>query len=543
MKIQSLIMPYYYGSNYSNPYYVCYYLIRLFPFSHIAIELQGKKFDNPNRLFFSVETAFNNSISQKTDVKELIPEFFYLPEMFLNINDLNMGTLDTGNLVNNVLTPCNNNPYDFIMTMRSVLESNQLSYSLQNWVDLIFGFKARGKEAENNFNVYSESSYQEQIDITKVENKEAQLRLVEFGLIPNQIMNKECIKRERKENILKGKEITDSSCDLKYILYKSHSDNDKVGTVIKIINFATDKLLVLLNNNLLVEKKINTAPFEKLNSFEDINARKLFPFTNKMSQFFNPKFNNNKIIQFCLKINLIIIGGFYDGEVKVVPHNSKFSPIVYLPFRDRLPILSIKVDKEEEFAFFGNSIGNVCIAKINEDPSKFESYQIITDQMSAISHIECSNDLNLWASGSIDGYINLYTLPLSKLIRIIKVPTNNLEYVFLSESPLPIILAISSENNISEIYIYSINGKSLLIQKEEDIIKCPLLLKDINTNNYLAYILKDTVVIRSLPNLIREVCIEGMENLYSICPSEDMKSLYGINKEGNEIYVIKEEKE
>ena len=64
-----------------------------------------------------------------------------------------------------------------------------------------------------------------------------------------------------------------------------------------------------------------------------------------------------------------------------------------------------------------------------------------------------------------------------------------------------------------------------------------------NTNNYLAYILNDTVVIRSLPNLIREVCIEGLENIYSICPSEDMKSMYGINKEGNKIYIIKEEKE
>ena len=162
--------------------------------------------------------------------------------------------------------------------------------------------------------------------------------------------------------------------------------------------------------------------------------------------------------------------------------------------------------------------------------------------MSPISHIDCNSDLNLWASGSIDGYINLYTLPLSKLIRIIKVPTNNLEYVFLSESPLPTIIAITEENNISEIFVYSLNGKLLLRQKEEDAIKCPLMIRDLNTNNYLAYILNDTVVIRSLPNLIRQVCIEGMENIYSICPSEDMKSMFGINKSGKEIYVIKEEK-
>ncbi len=537
------VKPYIYGTSYSNPYYVCYYLIRLFPFSHISIELQGKKFDNANRLFFSVANTFKNSTTQKTDVKELIPEFFYLPEMFLNINDLNLGTLDNGNIINEALTPCNNNPYDFIMTMRSVLESNKLSYSLQNWVDLVFGFKSRGKEAENAFNVYTEASYQEQVDITKVENKEAQLRLVEFGLIPNQIMNKECNKRDKKENILKGKEITDSTSDLKYYLCKPHNDNNyKNLTVVKIGCYSSDKLLVLYNNNTLVEKKINVSPFDKTKSFEDSNTIDFFKFSNKMSQFYNPQRSNNKIIQFCQKGKLIILGGFYDGKVQLIPLSSKFEPIVLAPFQDKLPILSIAVDKEEEFAFFGNSIGNVCIIKLDKDPSNTIFYQTITHQMSAISHIDCNSDLNLWASGSIDGYINLYTLPLSKLLRIIKVPTNNLEYVFLSESPLPTIIAITEEKNISEIFVYSLNGKLLLRQKEEDVIKCPLLIRDMNTNNYLAYILNDTVVIRSLPNLIREVCIEGIENIYSICPSEDMKTMYGINKNGKEIYVIKEEK-
>ena len=44
----------------------------------------------------------------------------------------------------------------------------------------------------------------------KKKNKTAKLREVEFGLIPNQIMVKECIKRDKKENIIKGKEIIDT---------------------------------------------------------------------------------------------------------------------------------------------------------------------------------------------------------------------------------------------------------------------------------------------------------------------------------------------
>ena len=541
------VKPYIFGTNYSNPFYVCYYLIRLFPFSHISIELQGKKFDNANRLFFSINNTFKNSIIQKTDVKELIPEFFYLPEMFINLNELSMGTLDTGNLVDNVQTPCNNNPYDFIMTMKSILESNKLSYTLQNWADLVFGYKARGKEAENAYNIYTEASYQENIDINKVENKEAYLRLVEFGLIPNQIMTKECVKRDKKESILKGKEITDSTSDLIHYSCKPHNDKDKQLNhdliVLNIGCFSQDKILVCYNNNSIHEKKINISALNKTYSYEDININEFFKISNKMSKFYNPKHSNSKVVHFCQKGKLIIFGGFYDGKVQIFPLSSKLEPIILSPFRDNLPIVSIAVDKEEEFAFFGNTLGNVNIVKMDKDPFNFQFYDTITHQMSAISYIDCNSNLNLWASGSVDGYINLYTLPLSKLIRIIKVPSNNLEYVFLAESPLPTIIAITEENGVSEIFVYSINGKSLLRQKESDIINCPLMIRDMNTNNYLAYILNDTVVIRSIPNLIREVCIEGMKNLYAICPSEDMKTLYGINKNGNEIYVIKEEKE
>ena len=70
------IKPYIYGTNYSNPMYVCNFMTRLFPFTHIAIELQGSKFDNPDRLFLSVSNSFYNSVTQTTDVRELIPEFF-----------------------------------------------------------------------------------------------------------------------------------------------------------------------------------------------------------------------------------------------------------------------------------------------------------------------------------------------------------------------------------------------------------------------------------------------------------------------------------
>jgi len=537
--------PYVFGSNYSNPIYVCNYLMRLFPFTHISIELQGQGFDKPDRLFLSVKNSFFNSTTQKGDVRELIPEFFYLPEMFKNINNLNMGKLENGQEVNDVETPCHNNPYDFIMTMRSVLENNSISSTIQNWIDLIFGYKAKGKDAETAKNIFKEAAYQESIDINKIEDKEAKLREVEFGLIPNQLMVKECNKRDRKELVRRGKEITDPSCDLQWYKCKVHNDADMKGNegfpVIKFECFSNEKITLLLGGNYLYEKKITFSKMEKVYSDELLPTNYKFNYNSKMSDFYNPKKPNSKAIQFCHKGKTLVLGGFFDGKVLIIPLDQKVSPTQLISFSDKSPILSISISQDDDFAFLGNNMGNIRIMKMDKDPNQWKFDKIITDHLSAISHIDCSSELNLWVSASIDGYINLYTLPLSKLLRSIKVPTSYCDHVFLSSSPLPSIICISEENKCSEIFVYSINGNLLLRQKEESIITSPIIIKDLNSNEYLAYIMNESITIRSLPNLFRQASIDDIPEIFAICPNEDMKIMYATNKNGSQIYVIRNE--
>ena len=557
----SEIKPYIYGSNYSNPMYVCNFLMRLFPFTHISIELQGNKFDNADRLFLSVKNSFYNSITQKTDVRELIPEFFYLPEMFLNINLLNLGVLEDGTAVNDVLTPCDNNPYDFIITMRKVLESEQLSRSLQNWVDLIFGFKARGKEAEAAKNLFTEASYQENINIQKFENKESMLRQVEFGLIPTQILNKECSKRLKKEDIIKGKEITDSKCDIGLNKCKKHAENQvgkhfkekkdkdaaknnnvrEDGNILLIGCFASEKLSIILNNDIYVEKKISSPVFDKVYTDEQINKLYFEKQYNKMSEFYSNDSSNNKAMTFLQHGKIIVMGGFFDGKVIFFPTDGKRQTHTVIPFKDESPILSITCDKDDEFIFMGNAEGNVCVFKNND--GNFKNKYLLPEQNSPISHMHCSDELNLLATASIDGYICLYTLPLCKLIRCIKVPTEKCSYVFLCDSPLPCIVVISDEGSNSEIYVYSINGKFYSKKEEYFKIISPVLIKDIDSMDYLVCIGNDTIYIISIPDLVVQVTIEKIYGVHSICFSEDNKILYAINKKGTEVTVIKEEKQ
>ena len=71
------------------------------------------------------------------------------------------------------------------------------------------------------------------------------LRQVEFGLIPTQMLNKEYGKRIKKEDILKGKEITDPACELGLNKCKKHIDT----LVSKLSKEKKDKDLLKNNEN------------------------------------------------------------------------------------------------------------------------------------------------------------------------------------------------------------------------------------------------------------------------------------------------------
>ena len=134
---------YHFGTHYSAQAIVFQFLIRVYPFTKGAIELQSGKFDIADRLFFSLEETFKNATEEMTDVRELVPEFFFLPELFLNKEKHDFGHQQTEERVNNVNLPtwCFNDPYIFVARHRQALESDHVSRNIHNWIDLIFGYK------------------------------------------------------------------------------------------------------------------------------------------------------------------------------------------------------------------------------------------------------------------------------------------------------------------------------------------------------------------------------------------------------------------
>ncbi|KAJ3939453.1 beige protein-like 1 [Colletotrichum fioriniae] len=179
--------PFHYGTHYSSAMIVSSYLIRLPPFVQSYILLQGGSFDHADRLFQSIPHAWKSaSCDNKADVRELIPEFFCLPEFLTNINQYNFGNREsTGAKVNNVVLPpwAKGDPKIFIAKHREALESPYVSQHLHNWIDLIFGYKQRGDAAVDNLNVFHHLSYRGATDLDNI--SDPQERRITAGVIHN----------------------------------------------------------------------------------------------------------------------------------------------------------------------------------------------------------------------------------------------------------------------------------------------------------------------------------------------------------------------
>ena len=112
------------------------------------IELQGNKFDDPDRIFISMYNSYMGATTQKGDVRELIPEVYTIPEIYHNINNFDLGTRRNKTKVTDVECPpwSDNDPYKFLTYLNLAFESDEVSSNIGYWIDLIFGFKQRGKE-------------------------------------------------------------------------------------------------------------------------------------------------------------------------------------------------------------------------------------------------------------------------------------------------------------------------------------------------------------------------------------------------------------
>lgn len=206
----STLPPFHYGTHYSVAGFVLWYLMRIEPYTSLHVQLQDGRIDRADRLFDSLDAAWKGCLKNSADAKELIPELYYCPEIFMNINRVPFGTTQNNQAVDKVKLPAwAKDPYELVRKHREALESEYVSLHLHHWIDLVFGYKQRpphlsgGKDAcIEACNVFFHLTYEHAVDLEKLRESNRDLytqyicQITEFGQTPCQLFTKEHISRQ-----------------------------------------------------------------------------------------------------------------------------------------------------------------------------------------------------------------------------------------------------------------------------------------------------------------------------------------------------------
>ena len=103
-----------------------------------------------------------------------------------------MGTRQNGKRLHDVeLPPWAKTPEELITKFREALESEYVSEHLHSWIDLIFGYRQRGEEAEKANNLFYHLTYEGAVDLENIEDPRERSsiedQISEFGQPPKQI--------------------------------------------------------------------------------------------------------------------------------------------------------------------------------------------------------------------------------------------------------------------------------------------------------------------------------------------------------------------
>ena len=353
----------------------------------------------------------------------LIPEFFYLPEMFMNLNSFNFHNRSNGELVNDVIIPKTTLPNNNNNLLMNKIKNENLEENNENFLNCFIFVDEMKKKLENlkeNLNSW----------LNLIFGEEQKYRIIKEG------------KNKIKAQLFR----TESYIDLNPEYLNKYLKDDLIMT-------SAEFGLIPLQT--IPTKKINSINQRK-NTYEKIDntIEKEFDFNEK--GYIREKIERNKTIKEKNRVN--------------INNNKKNSTDYNL----------LKTIKENYiYEFNDNNANNFIYSRDNykikfeiEQNNIFEKLNIyvndklkeeIIDHNDKIISIFYNPRLNMFATTSYDGLACIYVFP-NKLFSIIKNSNNSLfDNIYLCANPFPTIITFEKKNNI--ISSYSLSG--LLIKEKQ----------------------------------------------------------------------------
>ncbi|XP_054646367.1 neurobeachin-like protein 1 isoform X2 [Dunckerocampus dactyliophorus] len=489
---------FHYGTHYSSAAGVMHYLIRVEPFTSLHIQLQSGRFDCADRQFHSIPATWQTLMDNPNDVKELIPEFFYFPEFLENHNGFDLGRRQiTKERVNEVILPkWAKSPEDFICKHRKALESEYVSMHLNEWIDLIFGYKQKGPAAVEALNVFYYCTYEGAVDLDAItdekERKALEGMISNFGQTPCQLLKEPHPVRLTQEEVEKRKAQLDSCplsmfehlSDLKSFFVEGISDNVPLVKAVvpknqshSFISQGSPDIMVTVSQNCLFGTH-GWLPYNK-------NISNYFTFikdptvsNTKTQRFLSGPFAPGVVVTTGLFVvshdgKLLFSGGHWDNSLRVtslvkgktVGQHIRHMDIVTCLSTDHCGIHLMSGSRDTTCMVW--QVLQQGASPVGLHPKPVQVLYGHTDEVLSVS---ISTELDMAVSGSRNGVVIIHTVRKGQYVRCLRPPCDS------SLPPSILHLAVSWEGHLlvhtslegkatlkdkNALHLYSVNGKHL----------------------------------------------------------------------------------
>uniref|UniRef100_A0A0N4Z392 Beige/BEACH domain containing protein n=1 Tax=Parastrongyloides trichosuri TaxID=131310 RepID=A0A0N4Z392_PARTI len=361
--------PYMYGTHYSSAMIVLSFMVRVEPFTTQFLKLQGGHFDLADRMFHSIEDSFMSaSKNNMADVRELIPEFFYLPELFKNENNFDFGTKQNGVYLDDVILPpwAKDDATEFVRMHREALECDYISEHLHEWIDLIFGYKQTGEDAVKANNVFHHLFYEGSVDFDNINDpltKNATLGFINnFGQIPTQLFKKP--HPQRKPQYSNPYNNRNGTTSIQYFYHNLDALKPfvkpvkELGSAIGTICFSDKGHIIALEHNKVMINSVNFVSW----GFNDKSLRIGNVENDKSMTFFEL---NDSVDISCMASgnNKLLFGGLITGGIQVWSICNKWPRLKYLKhlLAHTDTVTTMIVSKSYNLLISGSRDGSVII--------------------------------------------------------------------------------------------------------------------------------------------------------------------------------------
>ena len=493
-----------FNTHYSTSGFVLYYLVRMNPFTAGHIKLQSNKFDSPRRMFNSIE-YYLQALTSSEENRELIPEFFYSYEAFLNLNYNNLGCIfDENKQIHDLVTGDKNGIAEFIINMRQQLER----VNILPWIDNIFGCNqvVENESISGIYNIYPRSSYEkynkyeEEMTILEKQGKsqcdiidqiKSEINFLTFGICPLQLFKTPLKEKkiERHKSLRKSSISSFNSQktkepnfekDLQKFLNSFSGEKYKIFLLDDSSSDNFGKALVIKTKKILnIFRKSNDESKNKITKVELRQKRylKIYPLSKMFCEL------SKDIFLSCRYLDKIIQINYSDKNNILIYFDNIITSVELLSHQENIMDETNKKITHLNQVIFGDEKGNINLMKIEYEIDNQKQNNLNEIKLKLIKSIKAHNSLingilyikrlNIIISYSEEGQITINNAFDFNIINIIQLGKDfYIKDVIISKYDLIYIYCSNYQNeNYSYIKCYSLNGiKFTELETEKKII-------------------------------------------------------------------------